>query len=431
MLPLIDFQDTDHHFLYPHHPRPDNQSAAVFPFPIGAPYLSTMTRPVYLDNAATTPVRSDVLQAMLPYLSEETFGNPSSAHRFGRAAREGVERARRQVAEAVGAEPSQVVFTSGGTESDNLAVVGGALAAREAGRPFRVAVSSIEHPAVTNAASAVEAMGGEMVSLPVDRSGQVDPDAYDAALERGLGLASVMWVNNEVGFVQNIADLADRARRAGAVFHTDAVQAIAKIPCSVDEAPWDLLSISGHKIGAPKGIGALIVRDRKLVQATAYGGGQEFSVRPGTENVAGIVGLGTAVELGVREQPDTASRLRALRETFERGLTEAFPDAVIVAHEGHRAPHISCVAIPGIDGEATIMHLDLAGIACSTGSACHTGTVEPSRVLTAMGVPTDLAVRALRFSLSKHSTGADVDRALSALPNVVDKVRQLASSLGR
>jgi cysteine desulfurase len=390
-----------------------------------------MTKPVYLDNAATTPVRSDVLEAMLPYLSEETFGNPSSAHGFGRTAREGVERARRQVAEAIGAEPSQVVFTSGGTESDNLAVVGGALAAREAGRPFRVAASSIEHPAVTNAAIAVESMGGEMISLPVDQSGQVDPDAFDAALQRGLGLASVMWVNNEVGFVQDLADLADRARRAGTVFHTDAVQAIAKIPCTVDEAPWDLLSISGHKIGAPKGIGALIVRDRKLVRATAFGGGQEFAVRPGTENVAGIVGLGVAAERGVREQPDTAARLRALRDTFERGLAAALPDAVIVARDGHRAPHISCVAIPGIDGEATVMHLDLAGIACSTGSACHTGTVEPSRVLTAMGVPTDLAVRALRFSLSKQSTADDVNRALTVLPDVVNKVRRLASTLGR
>ncbi len=250
-------------------------------------------RPVYLDNAATTPVRPEVLEAMLPYLGKDVFGNPSSAHRFGRAARGGVEEAKRTIAEALGAEPAQVVFTSGGTEADNLAVIGSALAARDRGGPFRVAVSAIEHKAVLAAAHALRQLGGEEIILPVNASGVVESEggALVEALTRGVAVASVMWVNNEVGVIQPVARLAERCREAGVCFHSDAVQALGKLPVSLQDVSCTFLTISGHKIGAPKGIGALIVRDRHAVEAIIHGGGQQFGIRPGTENVPGIIAL--------------------------------------------------------------------------------------------------------------------------------------------
>ncbi|HYT64448.1 MAG TPA: cysteine desulfurase family protein [Gemmatimonadales bacterium] len=388
-------------------------------------------RLTYLDNAATTPVRPEVLEAMLPYLGKEAFGNPSSAHRFGRAARAGVEEAKRAIAEAVGAEPNQVVFTSGGTEADNLAIIGAALAARDRDGPFRVAVSAAEHKAVLAAAHAVKHLGGEAVILPVSASGVVDIGALDAVLAEGVALVSVMWVNNEVGTVQPVADLANRCCEAGELFHSDAVQAFGKLPVSLRDVNCTLLSISGHKIGAPKGIGALIVRDRKAVEAIIHGGGQQFGIRPGTENVPGIVGLATAAKLAAQEQQALAPRLRELRDELERRVLAIVPDAVINGWQGERAPHISNVSIPGTDSEALLMHLDLAGIACSSGSACSTGAVEPSHVLTAMGVPRELGVAALRFSFGKDSTSDDVDAVAAALPRIVEKVRSLATVLHR
>jgi len=388
-------------------------------------------RITYLDNAATTPVRPEVLEAMLPYLGKEAFGNPSSAHRFGRAARAGVEEAKRAIAEAVGAEPNQVVFTSGGTEADNLAIIGAALAARDRDGPFRVAVSAAEHKAVLAAAHAVKHLGGEEVILPVSASGVVDSGALDAILAEGVALVSVMWVNNEVGTVQPVADLANRCCEAGELFHSDAVQAFGKLPVSLRDVNCTLLSISGHKIGAPKGIGALIVRDRKAVEAIIHGGGQQFGIRPGTENVPGIVGLATAAKLAAQEQQALAPRLRELRDELERRVLAIVPDAVINGWQSERAPHISNVSIPGTDSEALLMHLDLAGIACSSGSACSTGAVEPSHVLTAMGVPRELGVAALRFSFGKDSTIDDVDAVAAALPRIVEKVRSLATVLHR
>ena len=388
-------------------------------------------RITYLDNAATTPVRPEVLETMLPYLGKEAFGNPSSAHRFGRAARAGVEEAKRAVAEAVGAEPNQVVFTSGGTEADNLAIIGAALAARERGGPFRVAVSATEHKAALAAAHAVKHLGGEEVILPVNASGVIEPGTLEQALRRGLAIVSVMWVNNEVGTLQPVADLATRCSDAGVLFHTDAVQAFGKIPVSLRDVNCTLLTISGHKIGAPKGIGALIVRDRKAVEAIIHGGGQQFGIRPGTENVPGIVGLGTAVRLAAQEQAALAPRLRELRDELERRLLAIVPDAVINGWQAERAPHISNASIPGTDSEALLMHLDLAGVACSSGSACSTGAVEPSHVLTAMGVPRELGVAALRFSFGKDSTLDDVETVETLLPKIVEKVRSLSAVLHR
>ncbi|PYO88267.1 MAG: cysteine desulfurase NifS [Gemmatimonadetes bacterium] len=390
-------------------------------------------RLTYLDNAATTPVRPEVLEAMLPYLGKEAFGNPSSAHRFGRAARAGLEEAKRAVATAVGAEPNQVVFTSGGTEADNLAIIGAALASRDRGGPFRVAVSAAEHKAGLAAAHAVKHLGGEEIVLPVTASGLVDTAALEAALTRGGGVAvvSVMWVNNEVGTVQPVAQVATRCCDSGVLFHSDAVQAFGKVPVSLRDVSCSLLTISGHKIGAPKGVGALIVRDRKAVEAIIHGGGQQFGIRPGTENVPGIVGLGTAARLAVEEQQALAPRLRELRDELERRLLAIVPDAVINGWQAERAPHISNVSIPGTDSEALLMHLDLAGIACSSGSACSTGAVEPSHVLTAMGVPRELGIAALRFSFGKDSTLEDVEAVSAVLPKIVDKVRSLSAVLHR
>jgi cysteine desulfurase len=390
-------------------------------------------RLTYLDNAATTPVRPEVLEAMLPYLGKEAFGNPSSAHRFGRAARAGIEEAKRAVATAVGAEPNQVVFTSGGTEADNLAIIGAALASRDRGGPFRVAVSAAEHKAGLAAAHAVKHLGGEEIVLPVTASGLVDTAALEVALTRGGGVAvvSVMWVNNEVGTVQPVAQVATRCCDSGVLFHSDAVQAFGKVPVSLRDVNCSLLTISGHKIGAPKGVGALIVRDRKAVEAIIHGGGQQFGIRPGTENVPGIVGLGTAARLAVEEQQALAARLRELRDELERRLLAIVPDAVINGWQAERAPHISNVSIRGTDSEALLMHLDLAGIACSSGSACSTGAVEPSHVLTAMGVPRELGIAALRFSFGKDSTIDDVDAVTAALPRIVEKVRSLSAVLHR
>ena len=391
-----------------------------------------MSKPsIYLDHAATTPVRPEVLEAMLPFLGEAAFGNPSSAHRFGRTARAGLEGAKREVAEALDVEPNQVIFTSGGTEADNLAIIGGALAARERGAPMHVAVSAIEHKAALAAAHAVCHLGGEETILPVDRDGLLDLAALDRALEQPPSVVSVMWVNNEVGVVQPVEDIARRCSGANVFFHTDAVQAFGKVPVSLRDLPCTLLTLSGHKIGAPKGVGALVVRDRKAVEAIIHGGGQQFGVRPGTENVAGAVALGRAASLAAGEQAAESRRLEALRARLAQGLAAAVPDVVINGPVSARAPHILSASFPGTDSEALLMHLDLAGVAVSGGSACSTGAVEPSHVLTAMGVPRDLALGTIRFSLGHATGGADIDTALALLPGVVAKVRKLAGVLGR
>ena len=391
-----------------------------------------MTRPpVYLDHAATTPVRPEVLEAMLPYLTDQAFGNPSSAHRYGRAARAGIEQARREVAQAVGAEPNQVIFTSGGTEADNLGIIGAALASRDRGGSVCAVVSAIEHKAVLAAAHAVCHLGGREIVLPVDGRGRVSLEALDAALAERPAVVSIMWVNNEVGVVQPVAEIAQRCRATGVVFHTDAVQAFGKLPVSMADLPCTLLTLSGHKIGAPKGVGALIVRDRKAVEAIIHGGGQQYGIRPGTENVAGAVALGRAALLAAREQPEEAPRLRALRARLAERLRAAVADLTVNGDDGDTAPHVLNVAVAGADSEALLMHLDLAGVAASSGSACSTGAVEPSHVLVAMGVPRELALGAIRFSLGRESTDEDVDRVAEVMPAVVAKVRQLAGVLGR
>ncbi|HTC25414.1 MAG TPA: cysteine desulfurase family protein [Gemmatimonadales bacterium] len=387
--------------------------------------------PVYLDHAATTPVRPEARDAMLPFLGAEGFGNPSSMHRFGRTARGGLEQARRQVALALGAESGQVFFTSGGTEADNLAVMGAALAARRRGGSMRVAVSAIEHKAVLAAAHAVHRLGGVEEVLRVSADGVVDLDALDAALASRPAVVSVMWVNNEIGVIQPIAEIGRRCRAAGVLFHTDAVQAFGNLPVRFADTPCDLLTVSAHKVGGPKGIGALIVRNRQSIEPLIQGGGQQSGLRPGTENIAGAAGFGRAAELAAQEQPEHASRLTRLRTRLAERLLASVPDLVVVGERAERAPHILNVCVPSADSGALLMHLDLAGVAVSSGSACASGAADPSPVLTAMGIPAALAAGALRFSLGRDTDEAGVDRAAEVFPGVVAKVRAVTGALAR
>ena len=387
--------------------------------------------PVYLDHAATTPVRPEVREAMLPYLGGDLFGNPSSGHRFGRAVRAGVEQARREVAEALGVRAEEVVFTSGGTEADNLAVLGACLRSRSDGRPMLAAVAATEHKAVLAAAHEVGHRGGEELVLGVDGDGLLDLAALDRALDRRPAMVSVLWVNNETGVVQPIAAIAARCRAAGVPFHTDLVQAFGKLPVTLASSPVDFATISAHKIGGPKGVGALIVRNRETLEPLQHGGTQQRAIRPGTENVAGIVGLGRAAALAATELAEEQRHLAVLRDELAMRLLQEVPDTRVTAEAAPRAPHILNLQVTGADGEALLAQLDLAGVAASGGSACSTGSIEPSHVLVAMGIPRERAIGAIRFSLGRESSASDVARVAEVFPAAVRKVRRLAGELGR
>jgi cysteine desulfurase len=395
-----------------------------------------MPTPIYLDHAATTPVRPEVRDAMLPFLGEGAFGNPSSAHRFGRQVRSAVEAARGRVAAAVGAEPREVLFTSGGTEADNLAVLGlaAALAPASDWSALHLVSSPTEHKAVLGALHEAERRGARITQLPVDRDGVVHLAALDDALAGRLAggkpaLVSVMWVNNEVGTLQPVAAIAERCRAAGVPFHTDAVQALGKVPVNLREVPCDLLSVSAHKVGGPKGVGALVVRGRRAPRPLIHGGSQQGGVRPGTENVVGLVGFGVAAELAAAEQPAEAVSLAAMRDGLEAALRDMVPDLVVHGAGAPRGPAILNVSAPGTDSEAMLMHLDLAGVAAASGSACTTGTVEPSHVLAAMGVPRDLAVAAVRFSLGALSRPEHAVVVAERYRGAAEKVRSLRAAL--
>ncbi len=384
--------------------------------------------PAYLDHAATTPVRPEVVEAMLPYLGA-TFGNPSSSHAFGRAARVGLEQARREVAEAIGAEPGEVYFTSGGTEADNLAVLGRALAARAAGAPFGVAVAATEHKAVLAAAHAVVQLGGREQLLPVDAEGTLDRATFTTVLGTRPAVVSVMWVNNETGVVQPVTELAAAAAAAGVPFHTDMVQAFGKLPVTLAGTPVALASISGHKLGAPKGIGALVVRRGTTIAPLVTGGSQQRGLRPGTENLAGAVALGRAAILARAEAAGEHARLTGLRSRLLAGLRDAVPDLVVVAEGAVTAPHVLAVLVPGTESTVLLMHLDRLGVAASGGSACSSGATEPSHVLAAMGLPPALARGLVRLSLGHGSTEADVAATIAAFPEAVSRARQLTGAL--
>lgn len=392
---------------------------------------------IYLDHAATTPVRPEVRDAMLPYLGD-AFGNPSSGHAEGRAARAGLETARRQVADALGVAAREILFTSGGTEADNQAVLGCLLASR-GGDPAgaHIVSSPTEHKAVLGALHEAERLGAHVTLLPVDGNGVVDLGELAAVLEgrRNGGapcVVSIMWVNNETGTVQPVPRIAELCAAAGVPFHTDAVQAFAKIPVRLDRHPGiSFASISAHKIGGPKGTGAIFVRERKGVTSLLFGGSQQGGLRPGTENVPGAVALGTAAELAAAEQPETHARLGAIRDAVEAELVHRVGDLVVHAAGAERGPNILNVSAPDTDSEAMLMHLDLAGLACASGSACTTGAVEPSHVLTAMGVPRDLAIGAVRMSFGALSTPDQTQHIAETFAQVVAKVRRLRAVLAR
>lgn len=384
---------------------------------------------IYLDHAATTPVRPEVLEAMLPYLGGEAFGNPSSMHRVGQAARGGLEEARRELADVAGVAADEVYFTSGGTEADNLAIIGSCLAARAAGHRALAVVAATEHKAVLASAHAVVALGGEERTLVVGANGVLAMDALTEVLGDKPAVVSVMWVNNETGVMQPVPDIAERCAARGVTFHTDLVQAFGRVPTPLRGSPITLATVSGHKLGAPKGIGALIARRSARLAPIIHGGGQQREIRPGTENVAGAVGLARAAALAVAEQDAETRRLTELREHMAQALRAALPDLVIAGEDAPRAPHILNVMIPGTDSSTLLMHLDVAGVAASGGSACTTGAVEPSHVLSAMGVPRDLALGALRLSLGRRTTAAEIARVAEIIPAVVSRTRGVVEVL--
>jgi cysteine desulfurase len=380
-----------------------------------------MPEPVYFDHAATTPVKSEVFEAMAPYFGAR-FGNPSSVHRWGRDARVALDEARERVAACLGASTDEICFTSCGTEGDNLAILGVYRTLRGSGRTAAV-TTPIEHKAVLAAVHEVAREGGEERIVPVLNSGEVNDAEFQRLVDNTVAVASVMWVNNEVGVMQPIQRLAEHTKSVGAVFHTDGVQAFGKVDIDARKTPFDLLAISGHKLGAPKGVGALYIRRGTPLEPILVGGSQDRGRRAGTENVAFAVGLAVAAELAVKEREEECTRLLAFREQFERGLLAQIPDAVIHGSTGERAPHITNVSIPGTNSESMLMALDLRGIACSAGSACQSGSVSASHVLSAMGVSVDMANAALRFSMGSMTDDAAVARLLDVLPMLANKAR--------
>jgi cysteine desulfurase len=385
-----------------------------------------MPAPIYLDHAATTPVRREVFEAMQPFYGPR-FGNPSSTHRWGREARAALDEARERIARCLGAHTDEICFTSGGTEADNLAVLG-PWRARARGRTAVVS-SAIEHKAVLGSVHQAGKEGAEERLAPVTSQGVVDVDGFETLLGDDVALCSIMWVNNEIGTIQPVRELARRAKTRGIIFHTDAVQAFGKIPIDVRETSVDLLTISGHKIGAPKGCGAIFIRRGTTLESLFHGGSQDRGRRPGTENVAAAVGLARAAELALEEREKEMERLGALRDRLESALLSRVPDAVIHGRGAPRAAHILNLSVPGTDSESLLMALDLAGVACSSGSACQSGNVAPSHVLLAMGVRRELATAAVRMSLGSMTTDDCVARVAELFPALITKARRLAGAV--
>jgi cysteine desulfurase len=381
---------------------------------------------IYLDHAATTPLREEVLAAMVPFLTDH-FGNPSSLHADGRRARQGLDEAREVIAAILGAKPREIVFTGGGSEADNLAIKGIAWAASARGR--HIVTSSVEHKAVLNACAVLERSGFEVTYLAVDRFARVDPAQVDAAITERTALVSIMYANNEVGTIQAIAEIGAICRRRGVLFHTDAIQAGGYLPLDVDRLGVDLLSLAAHKLYGPKGVGALFVRQGTALLPQIQGGAQERQRRAGTENVAGIVGFARALELA---QGDPAARdaenarLAGLRDRLLVAMKDV-SGVVATGHPGERLPHNASWLIDGIEGGDLVAALDLDGVAASTGSACTSGSVEPSHVLLAMGIDPARAHGALRLTAGRGTTLADVERTADVLRSAVGRMRHAAA----
>ena len=378
---------------------------------------------IYLDHNATTPVDPAVLDAMLPYFAEN-FGNASSIHSPGQRARGAVDAARASVAALLGAKPSEIVFTSGGTESDNLALFGVVAASQEPRK--HIITTAIEHHAVLNAAQALENLGAEVTFIPVGREGIADPEDIRHALRPETILISVMHANNELGTIQPIEEIGRVAAAADVLFHCDAVQSAAKLPLDVNRLGVDLLSISAHKIYGPKGVGALYVRSGTPLEPQFYGGHHERDRRPGTENVPGIVGLGKAAELARKNLQTDCARITTLRNRFEDALLAACGDARVNGNRAQRVSNTLNISFHAAGGEALVIALDLQGIACSTGAACSSGAVGPSHVLLAIGLSPDEARSSLRLSLGRTTTAEEIDQAIAVIPQAFERLRALS-----
>ncbi len=381
---------------------------------------------VYLDNNATTSVASEVIEAMMPFF-KELWGNPSSMHAFGGQVHRHVENARQQVAELLGADKSEIIFTSCGTESDNMAIRGTMEAAAER---LNFITTRVEHPAVLEPARMLKNLGYNVIELDVDSSGQINLNQLKEALSHGPALASIMWANNETGVMFPIAEIAEMVKAAGGIMHTDAVQAVGKLPIDLRKIKADMLSLSGHKLHAPKGIGALYVRRGTRVAPLLLGGHQESGKRGGTENVPYIVGLGKACELAARNISEEMIRVAVLRDRLQKGILERCSDVQVNGDQVHRLPNTLNLSFLFVEGESILYHLSDLGIAASSGSACTSGSLEPSHVIRAMGVPFMAAHGSIRFSLSRYNTEADIDYVLAALPPIIDKLRSI-SPFGR
>jgi cysteine desulfurase len=379
-------------------------------------------RHVYFDHNATTPVAPEVLETVALCLGQ-SYGNASSIHFFGQAAKQRLEMARRQLAALIGASPKEIVFTSGGTESDNMAVLG---AVRAATGDRHVITTAIEHPAVLAACTQLEREGVAVTRLRVGTSGGLDPDDVRRALRSETTLITVMHANNELGTIQPIAEIAAIAREAGVVFHADGVQALGKIPVDIEELGVDLYSVSAHKLYAPKGVGALFLRKGVRVNPLSFGGHHERDRRAGTENVPGIAGFGAAADLAAARMEAEGARLTELRDRFEAAVLERIPGTGVNGHSAPRTPNTTNIYFDGIDGEALVIALDLRGFAVSTGSACSSGAVTPSHVLTAIGLSADRARSSIRFSLGATNTAEDVDALLGALQASVGHLRRIS-----
>ncbi len=378
---------------------------------------------IYLDHAATTPPLKEVYEAMKPFISYE-FGNPSSIYSIGKKARAAVEHARRQVAELIGAKPGEIVFTSGGTESDNLALVGGAFAWKEKGN--HIVTTAIEHHAVLESCRFLKRIGFDLSIVGVDSSGIVDPDDIRKAIKKDTVMVSVMHANNEVGTIQPVAEISKICREREVYLHTDAIQSVGNVPVNVQELGVDMLSVSAHKIYGPKGVGALYVREGCIVERLIHGGEQEKGLRAGTENVPGIIGLGVAARAANSGLEQRAKRIAFFRDTLIDGVLSTIPGVYLNGHRQERLPNNVHFCFDGVEGEAVCLHLDAAGICASTGSACSSGALEPSHVLLAMGVGYELAQGSVRFTLGRDNTIEEIHHLIEILPPIIARLRAMS-----
>ena len=379
-------------------------------------------KPVYLDNNATTAIAPEVLDEMLPYL-KEFYGNPSSMHTFGGQLHKKLEEARQRVATLIGAEPGEIIFTSCGTESDNSAIMS---AVASTPHKRHIITSSVEHPAVLNFSKHLARKGYRITFLPVNSLGQLDMEAFSKALDDDVAIVSLMYANNETGVLFPIAELGAMLKDRGIIFHTDAVQAIGKLPINVNELAVDMLAISGHKLHAPKGVGALYVRKGTRFAPYIFGGHQEHGRRAGTENLASIVGLGKTCELAKTHIDEERTRVQAMRDRLEKALLEKCPQARVNGDTKNRLPNTTNISFEFVEGEAILLRLDEHGICASSGSACSSGSLEPSHVLRAMGVPFTAIHGSIRLSLSRYNTDGDIDKVIEKLPPVIKELRALS-----